>query len=81
MDQLPVGVVLRILLALEEEVLVTLWHSLPILLLVLNVLALLLTSARDILLGGVHSGSKKCLKLRRACEEGLLILLLVLAQN
>ena len=66
---------------MEAEALVTPRRSLPILLLVLNVLVLLLTSARDIPLGGVQSGSKKCLKLSRACEEGLPILLLVLAQD
>ena len=75
------GNVLSILLAMESEALVTLLRSLPILLLVLNVLVLLLTSARDIPLGGVQSGGKKCLKLSRACEEGLPILLLVLAQD
>ena len=70
-----------ILLAMEVEALVTLLHSLSILLLVLNVLVFLLTSARGIPLGGLHSGSKKCLKLSRACEEGLPILLLVLVQD
>jgi hypothetical protein len=66
---------------MEVEELVNLRHSLPILLLVLDVLVLLLTSALDIPLGGEHSlrGSKKRLKLSRACEEGLPILLLVLA--
>ena len=43
------GVVLSILLVMEVEELVTLLRSLPILLLVLNVLVLLLTSALDIL--------------------------------
>ena len=66
------GNVLSILLAMEAEALVTLRRSLPILLLVLDVLVLLLS---------VHSGSKKCLKLSRACEVGLPILLLVLAQD
>ena len=55
------GVVLSILLVMEE--LATHLRSLPILLLVLNVLVLLLTSALDIPLGGVHSRSKKRLKL------------------
>ena len=73
------GVVLSILLVMEVEELVTLLRSLPILLLVLNVLVLLLTSALDIPLGGVHSRSRKRLKFSRACEEGLPILLLVLA--
>ena len=76
-------VVLSILLAIEAEALVTLRHSLPILLLVLNVLIFLLTSARDVPLGGAHSAGKKrlpCL-LSRACEEGLPILLLVLVMK
>ncbi len=75
------GVVLSILLAMEVEELVTLWCSLPIMLLILNVLVLLLTSALDIPLGGAYSRSKKRLKLSRACEEGLPFLLLVLAQD
>jgi hypothetical protein len=75
------GVVLSILLVMEVEELVTLLRSLPILLLVLNVLVFLLTSALDILLGGVHSRSRKRLKFSRACEEGLPILLLVLAPD
>ena len=50
------GVILSILLVMEAEALVTLLCSLQILLLVLNAL---LTSARDVPLGGVHSGSKK----------------------
>jgi hypothetical protein len=77
------GVVLSILLAMEVEELVTLLRSLPILLLVLDdsELVLLLTSALDIPLGGAHSGSKKRLRLSRACEEGLPILLLVLAPD
>ena len=75
------GVALSILLEMEGEALVTLRRSLPILLLVLNVLVLLLTSARDIPLGGVQSGGKKCLKLSRACEEGLRNSLLVLVQD
>ncbi len=66
---------------MEVEELVTLQHSLPILLLVLNVLVLLLTSALDIPLGDAHSISKKHLKFSRACEEGLPILLLVLVQD
>ena len=53
------GVVCSILLAMEVEARVTLRRSLPILLLVLNVLIVLLTSARDVPLGGAHSGSKK----------------------
>ncbi len=65
------GGVLSILLAMEVEELVTLQRSLPILLLVLNVLVLLLRSALDIPLGGGHSRSKKRLKLGRACEECL----------
>jgi hypothetical protein len=76
------GVVLSILLAMEVEELVTLLHSLPILLLVLDMLVLLLTPAHDIPLGGVHSKSKKRLKMSRACKEVLLpILLLILAQD
>ncbi len=75
------GVVLSILLVMEVEELVTLLLSLPILLLVLNVLVLLLTPALDIPLGGVHSRSRKRLKFSMACEEGLPILLLVLAQD
>jgi hypothetical protein len=67
------GVVLSILLAMEAEALVTLRGIMPILLLVLNVLILLLASARDIHLVGAHSGSKKRLKLRRACKEGRLV--------
>ena len=43
---------------MEAEALVTLWLSLPILLLVLNVLIFLLNSARVVPLGGAHSGSK-----------------------
>ena len=74
------GVVLSILLVMEVEELVTLRRSLPILLLVL-LLTSAADSALDIPLGGVHSGGKKCLKLSRACEEGLPILLLVLAQD
>jgi hypothetical protein len=75
------GVVLSILLVMEVEELVTLRGSLPILLLVLNVLVPLLTSALDIPLGGVYSRSRKRLKFSRACEEGLPILLLVLAPD
>jgi hypothetical protein len=48
---------------MEVEELVTLLRSLPILLLVLDVLVLLLAPALDIPLGGVHSRSKKRLKL------------------
>ncbi len=75
------GVVLSILLAMELEALVTLWRSLPILLLVLDLLVLLLTPAHDIPLGGAHSRSKKRLNLSRASDEGLPILLLVLVQE
>ncbi len=74
------GVVLSILLVMEVEELVTLRRSLPILL-VLNVLVLLFTSALDIPLGGVHSRSRKRLKFSRVCEEGLPILLLVVAPD
>ncbi len=62
------GLVLSILLAI-----VILQRILPILLLVLNVLVLLIASARNVPLGGAHSGSKKRLKLSRACEEGRLV--------
>jgi hypothetical protein len=78
MDQL--GVVLSILLAMEVKELslsgrvTRVRRSLPILLLVLDVLVLLPTSTHDIPLGGVHSGSKKRLKLgRAACEEDSLV--------
>ena len=57
------GVVLSIVLVMGVEEAVTLLRSLPILLLVLDVLVLLLAPALDIPLGGVHSRSKKRLKL------------------
>ena len=44
---------------LNIKALVTLLRSLPILLLLLNVLIFLLTSGWDVPLGGAHSGSKK----------------------